>query len=523
MKYKVLITTSGIGSRLGELTKFTNKSLVRIGKKPAISYIVESYPQNIPIVVTLGYYGNQVRDFLEMAYPSRKFTFVEVDKYKGYGSSLLYSMTKAEKYLNLPFIYHACDTIVSGNIPPPQSNWNGGFRGNGSSQYSSFDVLDGELQEIYGKGMLESDFLHIGLVGIKDYKEFWKFAHEYLKDNKNDSSSNDVVVIKKMLDNKIKFKAKNFSEWYDIGNVDGLNVARQCIYDSFQILDKIDETIYLFDKFVIKFFYNIQNVKNRVKRASILSTLVPKIIESRGNFYKYKLVKGTLLSEIFDPEDFNKFLIWSKNKLWKSNNEVSNKKFYAICKNFYFGKTLDRVENFLRNRSMKDATHLINGMNVPAVREMLNIIDWDWLCKAQQSKFHGDYILDNILKTKNGYCLLDWRQDFGGLLKSGDMYYDLGKLNHNLTLSHNIINKNLFTIRARKDGIVCDVLRKNNLVNCEKVFWKFVRENGYNENKIKIITALIWLSMSPLHSHPFDLFLFYFGKYNLWRAINEQN
>ena len=40
-EYKVLLTTSGLGSRLGNLTKFTNKSLVRVGDKPAISYIIE--------------------------------------------------------------------------------------------------------------------------------------------------------------------------------------------------------------------------------------------------------------------------------------------------------------------------------------------------------------------------------------------------------------------------------------------------------------------------------------------------
>ena len=44
--HKVLITTSGIGSRLGKLTDFTNKSLVRIGDKPSISHIIEYYPED---------------------------------------------------------------------------------------------------------------------------------------------------------------------------------------------------------------------------------------------------------------------------------------------------------------------------------------------------------------------------------------------------------------------------------------------------------------------------------------------
>ena len=50
--YKVLITASGLGSRLGNLTKFTNKGLVRIGKKPALSYIIESYPDDVAVSYT---------------------------------------------------------------------------------------------------------------------------------------------------------------------------------------------------------------------------------------------------------------------------------------------------------------------------------------------------------------------------------------------------------------------------------------------------------------------------------------
>ena len=90
-EYKVLLTTSGLGSRLGNLTKFTNKSLVRVGDKPAISYIIESYPKDVEFVVTIGHYGSHVKQYLSMAHADRKIQFVEVDNYMGEGSSLLYS------------------------------------------------------------------------------------------------------------------------------------------------------------------------------------------------------------------------------------------------------------------------------------------------------------------------------------------------------------------------------------------------------------------------------------------------
>ena len=52
-EHKVLITTSGIGSRLGKLTDFTNKSLVRIGDKPAISHIIEYYSEDTSFVISI--------------------------------------------------------------------------------------------------------------------------------------------------------------------------------------------------------------------------------------------------------------------------------------------------------------------------------------------------------------------------------------------------------------------------------------------------------------------------------------
>ena len=61
--YKVLITTSGIGRRLGDLTKYTNKSLIKVSDKLAICHIIERYNKNVEFVITLGYYGNLVKDF----------------------------------------------------------------------------------------------------------------------------------------------------------------------------------------------------------------------------------------------------------------------------------------------------------------------------------------------------------------------------------------------------------------------------------------------------------------------------
>jgi len=521
MKYKVLITTSGTGSRLGDITKYTNKSLVKVGKKPAISYVIESYPKNTEFVITVGYFGNQVKDFLKLAYPNHKFTFVEIDKYEGPGSSLGYSMLQAKKFLQCPFIFHACDTIVNGKIPNPEKNWIGGYRGEGSSNYRSFNVVNGKVQEMFDKGAINPDYIHIGLIGTKNYAKFWEILRKIYRKNINNSALSDVDVLQKMIKD-FDFGVVDYKIWHDIGNVDSLNVARSKIEDSFRILDKADESIFIFDKFVIKFFSNEEINKKRIERGKILKGLVPEIEGFSKNFYRYKYAKGHLFSKIATPNNFSHFLNWSNKKLWIPVKKIDHEDFKKACFNFYYSKTVERIEKFLKTRSIKDSENIINGEKIPTIKKMLSMINFEKLCDTKQTNFHGDFIPDNILKNGNEYILLDWRQDFGGLLEQGDMYYDLAKLNHNLTVNHEIVNRDLFTININKNIVECDIMRKENLVQCQRVFFDFLENNDLDSQKVRLLTAIIWLNMSPLHHHPFDLFLFYFGKLNLWQELKKQ-
>ena len=95
----VIITTSGTGSRLNNLTKYTNKSLINIGDKYAICYIIENYEINTEFIITLGHHGKLVKDFLLLSYPNHNFTFITIDKYEGNGSSLGYSLLQAKTFL----------------------------------------------------------------------------------------------------------------------------------------------------------------------------------------------------------------------------------------------------------------------------------------------------------------------------------------------------------------------------------------------------------------------------------------
>lgn len=522
MNHKVLITTSGIGSRLGDLTKYTNKSLVRIGKKPAISHIIEAYPTETKFVVTVGYFADQMKDFLSLAYPDRSIEYVEVKNYDGPGSSLGLSMLDAKNVLQCPFIFHACDTLVPGPIPVPDKNWIGVFKGNDTVQYASWKLRDGKLY-FNEKGAVDADFLHIGLIGIHDFESFWSELGKLYTANPDNKTLNDCQTLSKMIEKGISMELAEFPVWHDMGNVTALELARRDAGSSPDDLDKLGEAVFIFDKFVIKFFSDRVIVKNRADRGKILEGFVPDMEGMAGNFYRYKFVEGELYSHSVQPTDFKKFLEWTQNSFWREENEVSRDKFKEACHLFYVDKTNKRIDQFLKANKLEDTEHIINGEHVPTLKEIFKHVDFDVLSDGLQSRFHGDFILDNILKTEGGYRLVDWRQDFGGLLRGGDRYYDLAKLNHNLTVNHAVINQNLFTVESDGRNVRAELMRPSALVDCQATFSDFIRKYKYDTRKIRQLTAIIWLNMAPLHHYPFNSFLYYFGKLNLWRSLKQND
>jgi hypothetical protein len=324
-----------------------------------------------------------------------------------------------------------------------------------------------------------------------------------------DSSLHEGHVINKMLENT-NFKFLSTDEWYDIGNVGELEKTKTNFKAEASVLEKKEESIYFFEDSVIKFFKNKTIAENRVKRASHLAGLTPQILDSSSNFYKYKKEPGELLSEVVTEDLFSDFLDWAQKNLWKIQEKSDN--FNSLCHDFYISKTLKRVDAYLKNNS---DPREINQVSVKPIKQILSAIDQKWLTDGICSTFHGDFILDNVLKTKSGYCLLDWRQDFAGSLSGGDIYYDLAKLNHNLVVNHQIVNNGLFNASEKKCFILCN----STLLECQKTLHTFLLRNRYDLKKVKLLTALIWINMAPLHEYPFNQFLFNYGKLNLAKMV----
>jgi len=514
----VLITTSGTGDRLGEYTKYTNKSLVNVGDKYAICHIIENYEEDTEFIITIGYYGNIVKDFLLLAYPTHNFTFIEIDKYAGPGSSLGYSLLHTVSYLQKPFIFHCCDAIIVKPIQFDETkNTLCVAKYASSEQYTNIIVNNDIVEEINPKKHEHFDYVYTGISFIYDYNSFWINLQNIYDSDTLNSSLSDVDSIRQMLNN-VSFTYVILEDWYDTGNKTSYADLQKVFLSSYDIIAKPIESLCFFDKTVIKFINDKTINEKRIVRGHHLANMAPKILGSADNFIVMEKIEGTILSKYYKHGEIYRLLEWAKENLWI--NENKNDLYKKECYDFYIHKTNNRIRSI---KCTSEEKNIINGIHTDTIDRLIGKLESnDTLLTDTFYNFHGDFILDNIIRTDNSYILIDWRHEFGSQLQYGDIYYDLAKLRHNIIFNHSNILHDLYEISYINNTEVVVDLKCNYLFMTQlKDFDRFAVENNFNLKKIRMITAIIWLNMSPLYYGKLSDFLFYFGKYNL--ALEVQN
>jgi choline kinase len=513
----VLITTSGTGSRLGERTKYTNKSLVKVGDMYAICHILNCYPPTTEFIITLGYFGSHVRQFLSLAYPHLNISFVDIDIYEGKGSSLGYSMLKAKELLQKPFYFHCCDTILPHGFVLSDTNCVYVSKGSDTNTYASIQRNNTDVVEINPKGNYNSDLLYIGLSYIKDFKEFWLTLESLYNENKINSGLSDIHVIQKMIEKSIKFTFKEIKEWCDTGNEDMYNKTIKNFPSKYSVLEKYDESLCFFDTFVIKFFADSKVCNLRAERGKLLYPMSPNILGVTENFFSMEKINGIPLSECKIYNDIARLLEWTWDNLWCHTKKDCI--FNEQCDRFYKNKTYGRLKKI---QLLQGEKKTVNSLYTGTWQELLEKIDFSKLQTDTFSYFHGDFILDNIMKCPdNSFKLLDWRQDFDGNTIYGDMYYDLAKLRHNIYFNHMNILQGLYSVSHLENEVQVELKCNYTLIQQDKAIELFCQNKQLDYSKVKILTGIIWLNMAPLYEGKLSEFLFYFGKYNIALLLNS--
>ena len=291
-------------------------------------------------------------------------------------------------------------------------------------------------------------------------------------------------------------------------------ILKSILKPKYSVISKSNESLCFFDNTVVKFVNDVNINKKRIKRGNYLYPLTPKLSNYSDNFIVMEKIEGVVLSEYYKHGEIYNLLTWAKSNLWINKN--TKDEYKKNCYNFYINKTNSRINDL---SFLNQEISIINGINTDKISNLLNKVPSDILLTDTFYHFHGDFILDNIIKTKDSYVLIDWRHEFDTQLTHGDVYYDLSKLRHNIIFNHKNILNNLYEITYDNESVTLDLKCNYFLMQQLADFDKFVNENGFDLKKIKIITSLIWINMSSLYDGLLSEFLFYFGKYNLFLSL----
>ena len=275
-----------------------------------------------------------------------------------------------------------------------------------------------------------------------------------------------------------------------------------------------------------KFIHLIQNEQNWYKEINKLNfSNIPKIYSIEP--YTMSKINGEHLFEMKNLK---------KNKYYKiignildtlgtlhNKKEIQSKR--SDIRKVYIDKTLQRlktVSKIIPNYSSSE-TFTINGIKCKNYLHKKNIKIFDDLEKILlNSKFnpiHGDPTCSNILIQKNlKPMFFDPRGYFSNEASIyGDKLYDISKFYYSIIGNYDFFNRRKFKLYADNQSI--EIMMDD--------FYPDGAENIFKEryksdfNKIKIIHALIWLSLSGYVKDDIDSILasFYNGLYWLNKAL----
>lgn len=499
----VLILAAGKGTRLEDLTKHVNKALLPINNKAIISHIIEKIPKEYDLVIATGYKRESLEEYINLAHSDRKINFVNCADTSGPGESAL----KCKSLLQRPFYIITADCIIDSELPHLDGNWLGVAPTSYPEKYSTLELKNDKIIRFVNKSEKGYSNAFIGLAGIWNFELFW------IELEKNISNGEIVSAF----ENPLKypnFRVKK-PKWLDTGNLDDLEKTRSYFNDKSMSLYKDNgEITYNINGMFIKFHPHRYVIKNKAARAEILKNLIPKGFGFMGNFTYYYWEKGKTLYEFDSSYLYEKFLHFFSKQI-KPDGKIGEYR----AGDFYVAKTTKRLEMFINKFGpyYLGTEFIINGKKYSSLENKLERIKEDvkkYSNNPSYPLFHGDLQFDNILHDEetNKFTYIDWRDSFGGSedTQNGDVYYDLAKLYGGCIIPYNKMKDDSLSILSEGTSIVDYSIPTNEkLLKFKSIYEKWMEDEGFDLDKVKQITALIFLNMSPLHSEKFGKILWF--------------
>lgn len=240
--------------------------------------------------------------------------------------------------------------------------------------------------------------------------------------------------------------------------------------------------------------------------------LTPRVLSAAaGNAYSIELCDYPTLARLLLYEQLggpawrfvlSELLETAEDVLWGPTRRLDSS-LAGWCQRKYTAKTLRRLERWTPWHDLRTRPLRVNDGWVPAFDEV-----WpsaaaalDQLADtARESCFvHGDMTFSNILVARH-YCvfkLIDPGTSFSQTQR-GDVRYDLAKLRQSYAGGYDIYREDLYTLRRTGQDEV-EIQRFPHRESLVALGDELINECGYELDNIRLLEAIQFLSMVPLH------------------------
>ncbi len=329
----------------------------------------------------------------------------------------------------------------------------------------------------------------------------------------------DLINLVKLLIKEEEYTISK-AKWVDCGHEENYQKTKKELINS----RSFNKMIVTENGQIVKKSEQVQKLKNETNYVhqlpSYIQAYYPRILEetllpSKEYSYAMEYFSAPNIAEIM--------LYWNiKDDLWelifeRFTDYISEFKKYQTTfskeqfKNFYQKKTFSRIEDFhsqlTHSKKIVEQKIWVNGYECKPIYTLKEYIDQKIDALFNTAYFcimHGDFCFNNILfnPSNQEMKLIDARGSFSedsvGIY--GDLLYDLAKLAHSSIFGYDYLVNDLFTFSEENDNYELQFLWRENrnvLVDLTK---DIIANNNYNQNDVKFVVGLLFLSMTPLHS-----------------------
>ncbi|GHU00533.1 hypothetical protein FACS1894186_1300 [Alphaproteobacteria bacterium] len=380
----------------------------------------------------------------------------------------------------------------------------------------------GNIKKIYDKRpniSLSGKAAAVGLYRFADAELLRKTIAAQLK-----AGGEQISAVLNAYNDRRPIAVAEAAMWLDLGHIDGIIRARNHFFNSRDFnsmaVDSVRGTIR-------KISSKVQKLRDEYDwyrgLPPDLQPLVPRVVgfeEAVDHAWLEMEMYGyPPLSELFvlgdmGIEEWTLILtrLFEAHRLFESH---AGQLPPAALRELYIGKTFARLEELSRQNPYWQAllarkTVIINGReypNLPEFSASLRKAAAKLVARARITVMHGDYCFNNILLDTSSFMvrLIDPRGRLDQPTIYGDPRYDIAKLRHSAVGGYDLAVHRCFRLdEPRKGEFRLAMDAPDFAVRLADTFDALTVKYGYDLAEIRLIEAMLFASMLPLHKDDFE-------------------